>query len=138
MLPICGLLLFSILSYRSVSLHKTYYGGRPQRYFDWNGLHLNSDPLNKGHWQPVPCIDTPCEVIEVWRKESGWDYANYAFLLSAMPALLLTWPLCLALGKLGVSQVLTFFISTPLLAFAWFYFVGWLFEHWLHKYNIRW
>jgi hypothetical protein len=38
-----------------------------------------------------------------------------------------------ALSRLGISQVLTFMFSRPILLFAWYYFLGWLLDQWRQK-----
>jgi hypothetical protein len=47
-----------------------------------------------------------------------------------LPAFLASMIVTAALSRLGVSQVLTFMISTPTLLFAWYYFLGWLPDRW--------
>ena len=34
---------------------------------------------------------------------------------------------------LGIDEVLTFFVSMPILLFCWYYLVGWLIELWLDR-----
>ena len=37
------------------------------------------------------------------------------------------------LARHSISEVPTFFVSMPLLVFAWFYLIGWLLDRWRHK-----
>ena len=37
------------------------------------------------------------------------------------------------LGKLGINQVPSFMFVMPVLIFAWYYFMGWLFDRWIRK-----
>jgi len=46
--------------------------------------------------------------------------------LSGLPAFLLSKLIVAALSRLGVSQVLSFMIFTPILLLVWYYFLGWL------------
>jgi len=39
------------------------------------------------------------------------------------------------LGRLGVSQVLTFMVLMPVLIFVWYYFIGWLLERGIRRWQ---
>jgi hypothetical protein len=54
-------------------------------------------------------------------------------MLSALPALAVGTAVVRGLAGLGVSEVWSFAIVMPLLILAWFYFVGWLINCWVHK-----
>ena len=129
-LPILGLLLFSSGSYESFA--NGSFG--QHRYFWWASIRLDSDTLNK-KYPPTqrscrnnPDGSTDCAVIEpiTLCVYPGW-LARFLF-LTAMPAFLLGIGIVGGLGRIGVSQVWSFMISTPLLILAWFYFVGWLLD----------
>ncbi len=70
------------------------------------------------------------EIAGTW-VDPGW--LDKALLYSALPAFLVEGLLLALLGRLGVNQVITFFVSMPLLIAAWFYFVGWLVDRWRYK-----
>ena len=128
-LPILGLLLFSFGSYESFA-HRSF----PQsRYFWWSSIRLDSDPLNKKYQRRErSCRNNPDgstgTLIEpmTFCVYPGW-LARILFLTS-LPAFLLGIGVAGGLGRIGVSQVWSFMIFTPLLILAWFYFVGWLLE----------
>jgi len=61
----------------------------------------------------------------------GW--LEKSLVVSAFPAFLAGFAIVAGLSKLGIDEVLTFFISMPILLFGWYYFVGWLIEHLLDR-----
>jgi hypothetical protein len=61
-------------------------------------------------------------------------YLADSSVLSGLPAFLASAVIVASLSRLGVSQVLSFFmISTPILLFAWYYLLGWLLDRWRAK-----
>jgi hypothetical protein len=52
------------------------------------------------------------------------------FVVLDLPAFTLTTGIVKGLSRLGVSEVLSFMLSSPLLTLTWFYYVGKLMEHW--------
>jgi hypothetical protein len=54
-------------------------------------------------------------------------------MLFALPAFAIGLFITFGLGKFGISEVLSFMISMPLLVSTWFYFVGWLIDRWRLK-----
>ena len=58
-------------------------------------------------------------------------------MLSALPAFVVGTAVVRGLAGLGVSEVWSFMIVMPLLILAWFYFVGWLTDRWVHKRSQR-
>jgi hypothetical protein len=54
-------------------------------------------------------------------------------MLSALPAFVIGLFITFGLGRFGISEVLSYMISMPLLISAWFYFVGWLVDRWRFK-----
>jgi hypothetical protein len=54
-------------------------------------------------------------------------------MLSALPAFVVGTAVVRGLASLGVSEVWSFTIVMPLLILAWFYFIGWLIDRWVHK-----
>jgi hypothetical protein len=61
--------------------------------------------------------------MDVW-VDPGW--VPRALVLSAFPAFLLGGLIVSTLGHVGVSEVITFMVSTPVLIIARYYVVGWL------------
>ena len=138
-LPLCGLALFLLGTYQGFRVNRRIYANRPTRYFYWASLRLDSDPLNR---HPVPEVVAPCKNGEEncvsWDPpyilvEPGWG--EKVLLLSALPAFAISAGIVRILARLGISEVPTFFVSMPLLVFAWFYPIGWLLDRWRHKGN---
>ena len=130
-LPVLGLGLFAWLSYQSF---RASYGIPSQRYFWWSAERLDRDPLNRHPREPRSCDpedkDCPIELDFIW-IEPGW--IDRTLLLSALPAFIASLGVVYGLARLGVSEVTSFMISTPVFIFAWFYFVGWLLDSWRNK-----
>ena len=61
----------------------------------------------------------------------GW--LEKSLVVSAFPAVLAGFAIVAGLSKLGIDEVLTFFVSMPILLFGWYYLVGWLIELWLDR-----
>jgi hypothetical protein len=102
----------------------------PSRYFWWSSIRLDSDPLSKYFKKPISC-EQGLENCTAWEPEYIWvtpGWIDKALLLFALPAFVAGSGVVEGLGRFGVSQVLSFMISMPLLIFGWFYFVGWLFD----------
>jgi len=130
-LPPCGLILLSFLTYESVGQRRTFLSGGG-RYFWWGSIRLDSDPLGT-HSKPAdttPCKEAQDNCLVVDPKfllaEPGW--AEKILVLSAVPAFLVSGGIVYGLSRLGVSEVVSFMASMPLPICAWFYFVGWLID----------
>jgi len=118
-LPTIGLLLFggeTYFSYRQWQMERS-----PGRYFWWSSYRLDSDPLNH-HFPPRERSNTEWDLHEI--AHPGW--MAISSVLSGLPAFLLSKLIVAALSRLGVSQVLSFMIFTPILLLVWYYFLGWL------------
>ncbi len=128
-LPIFGLSLFAFVSYHPAL--------RPanSRYFWWSTVRLDADPLNKRLHAPKPCEGKTEACIDwddiVWDLHPGWQAKLLIF--SALPAFLVGATVVDLLSRLGISQILSFMVSMPLLLAAWYYFVGWLIDRRLYK-----
>jgi hypothetical protein len=133
-LPLWGLSLFAFLTYHSIQWNNEFHSGRPGRYFYWSATRLDSDPLNRHPRAPLSLsCEQGVENCVGWDPESIWITSGWiykAFLLTALPAFLVSLAIVHGLSRLGVSEVVSFMISTPLLVFAWFFFVGWLLNGW--------
>lgn len=135
-LPIAGLLLFALGTYGSVRfnrLNRAYAG----KYFYWSSIRLDSDPANRRNDAPSPCIaqspEKPCwESLSIW-VDPGW--LAKTFIISALPAFLIGRPIVHAFAIFGISEVITFMILMPVLIFAWYYFVAWVFSRLLSRWR---
>jgi hypothetical protein len=122
-LPPIGLVLFSVVTFHS--FHVNAESQRtPTRYFWWSFIRLNSDPANKYRW------DTTWDLADRW-VDPG--FLEAVTIVSALPAFVLGGFIVGGLGRLGINQVSSFMIVMPVLIFAWYYFVGWLFDRWICK-----
>lgn len=139
LLPVVGLLLFSFGSYESFA-HRVF---PHSRYFWWSSIRLDSDPLNKRFPAERPlCRNNADDSVDCALVDPLGVYVNPGWLarflfLTALPAFLLGAGVVGGLGRLGVSQLLSFMISMPLLICAWFYFVGWVVDRWLTRRRIK-
>jgi len=138
-LPVLGLILFGLVTYRSAAWYcrNPVDGGR---YFFWSSIRLDSDPLGKHSKAPdkVGCknIEADClpvDPLEVW-IEPGW--MTRILMLAAVPAFLVGGGIIRLLARWGVSEVKSFMISMPLLIPVWFCFVGWLLDRWRRKHSV--
>jgi len=95
---------------------------------------LDSKPLDKAvafeGQKPV----TECGFQEQVVDRFGLRTSVRLLALTGFPAFIASLALAHGLGILGVNEIPIFIMSTPVLIFAWFYFVGWGFERW---YNSR-
>jgi hypothetical protein len=135
------LLMFSILTIHSIKANRERHFSGGQRYFWWGALRLDSDPWNR---HPRSLVPEPCEDGEpncvAWDPEYIWvepGILERALIVSAVPAFALGALVCAGLARLGISKVLTFMISMPILIFVWFYFLGWLIDRWRYKRRSR-
>jgi len=91
---------------------------------------LDSDPLNKngaedcGVWDPK----------RMWVRH-GW--LEMLYVLSALPALAAGEAIAVRLGRLGISEISSFMVVTPLAIFAWHYFLGGLIDHYRKRKRAR-
>jgi hypothetical protein len=116
-LPFCGLVLFAVVTYRSIVENRALVHN-DGRYFFWSGLRLDSDPL-KQHSESLG------DPLDVW-VDPGC--VTRCLIISALPAFLVSAAAVQGLAKLGISEVLTFMVFAPLLILAWFYFFGWILD----------
>jgi hypothetical protein len=140
-LPCIGLSLFIALTHGSLRMNREIQKRSPSQYFWWTSIRLDSDPLNRH----PKSTTTPCKNGEencvnwelppiVWVDPS---WAAKFLMLSALPAFVVGTAAVRGLASLGVSEVWSFAIVMPLLILAWFYFVGWLIDRWVHKRSQR-
>ena len=135
-LPIIGLSLFAVFTYHSVRMNRETQPA-PSRYFWWESLRLDSDPLNKHPKGATRCKngEENCVTWENMWVDPGW-LAEF-LMLSALPAFIVGGFAVRGLARLGVSEVSSFMFLMPALIFAWYYFVGWLLDRWRYKHLRR-
>jgi hypothetical protein len=91
-------------------------------------------PLNEHPATNMPCPVGKGNCASWYQLPDRWiepSLLDKAFVLSAISVFLAGAALVIGLSKLGVDEVLTFFVSMPILLFGWYYFLGWLIERWL-------
>ena len=122
-IPVLGLALFGFVTYQSISRAKGHTG----RYFYWSSIRLDSRPAQ---------VSKPCNPYGA--DCADWDFfidvhpslLARSFMLSGLPAFLVSFLITGGLHRLGVSEVTSFFYSVPILLLAWYYLLGRLFEYW--------
>jgi hypothetical protein len=128
-LPAIGLTLFGTVTCNSFAVNRAVHR-HPNKYFYWTALRLDTDPLNKH-----PELERPCEEGDEPGNCTGWDLlemhsypsgSQRTLELSGLPAIVLSIAISTGLGRLGLSQLVSFMATMPPLLFAWYYFVGWL------------
>lgn len=133
-----GAILFGLLTYGSLQVNRMIHQDHYGRFFWWGSVRLDSDPLNKrpGTKPCAPITDEECvgEPQYIW-VDPGW--IERALTLSAFPAFLIGIPVVRGLSHMGVSELLSFMITMPLLILAWFYTVGWLLDRWQFKRSLH-
>jgi len=131
-LPLVGLIVFTAISYHSYRVSREG-PSVPGRFFLWSTLRPDSDPLNRHYLSPCleskdPCVGWDPVVVDTqWARPAPVErwFARFTF-----PAFFVSTLIVFGLGRLGISQVLSFFVSMPLLTLAWYYFVVWLVDRW--------
>lgn len=132
-LPAIGLILFSAISYHSYRWNREAHG-TTSKYFWWSAIRLDSDPANQRKQGVTPCENGE-ENCNSWNLRDTWvdpGLLENLLLLSALPAFVIGRLAVGVLGKLGISQVLSFMIAMPVLIVAWYYFIGWLLDRRKH------
>ena len=88
---------------------------------------MNRDPRSRGvNAENRARWNGPLKIVDP-------GYLSNVSFFSGVPAFLASMVIAAALSRLGISQVLTFMISTPILLFAWYYFLGWLLDRWRRR-----
>lgn len=134
-LPLLGLLAFSIESYHSLVMNRRL-GATRGRYYWWSSIRLDKDPLNKNLGTSSPCSGAMKECS--WETQYIWVHPSYfakAFMAAALPAFGLSALTVRGLSRLGINEVWIFAISMPVYVFAWFYLVGRVIDRWSSKRN---
>jgi hypothetical protein len=133
-LPVLGLILFALVTYRSMALNPPAENV-PNKYYWWSTLRLDTDPLNRSVKPANPCPNNQqnCPQRDAKHLDFAPNWLDRVLTLSALPAFLAGAGLVIALSKLGVDEVLTFMVSMPILLFFWFYLAGWLLDRLIHR-----
>src|ERR1700741_1772125 len=125
-----GAMLFSLLSFRAIRLNRELRQNRPNRYFWWGSVRLDSDPLDRH-----PVTQRPCQFGSEgdchWNPQHIWvtpGVIEGALVLSAFPAFLAALAVVRGLARLGVNELPSFMLTMPLAILAWFCTVGWLLD----------
>jgi hypothetical protein len=117
LLPALALILFAVGTLDSLS-SKATLDKSPSRYFWWESVRLDPDPLNR-HTPPAGRIS--------WDYESVWVHPGLLvgiFLVLSLPAFVTVGFIVSELGRFGVNEILSFMIAMPPALFAWYYLVG--------------
>lgn len=131
-LPAFGLLLFFGETYDSVRLNRDLRARIPyRRDFYWSTFRLQSDPLGK--LPPAPCgADINPKTCADWWAVRDVIVDPGAILstlmISSLPAFFVAMKTVRGLGRLGVNEVYSFFVLTPILLSAWYFFLGWVLD----------
>jgi hypothetical protein len=128
-LPVIGIILFSIVSYHSLRVDRE----TPSRYFWWSSIRLDSDPSNRRNWGAIPCQDGKENCWELRTKWVDPGLLEQFLMLSALPAFAVGGFAVRSLGRVGINQVSSFMFLMPVLICAWYYLIGWLLDRWISK-----
>jgi hypothetical protein len=130
-LPFLGLSLFAAQTVYSEHAQRELHQSS-NRYFWWSYIRLDSDPLARRIPAPKASGNTTDNTTQWDLNEVRVDPGMLARLLiiSAFPAFFVGAVVVACLALAGVSQVLSFMISMPLLISAWYYFVGLSIDRW--------
>ena len=139
-LPLLALALFLLGAYDGLRITREIYRNGPARYLYWGSVRLDSDPHSR---HAVPRTVGSAESMQEADFESQPGYIlmepgviEKAFVLSALPAFAASAGLLALLTREGLSQVATFYVTTPLLIVCWFYFLGRLIDRWRERWAI--
>jgi hypothetical protein len=137
LLPITGLILFALVSYRSMPVNREA-DEAPRKYYWWSSLRLDTDPLNENPKLPNPCGNgRNCSGADVANKATWPGWLDRILVVSALPAFLTGAAIVVGLSTAGIDEVLTFMVFMPILLFAWYYFVGRLLDRTIHRWVQR-
>ena len=83
----------------------------------------------------TPCPNKNDDCV-AWDPEYIWvapGWTERVVVLAALPAFAVGVAVVRGLGRLGVSEVLSFMTTMPVLLFAWYYGIGWLVDRYARK-----
>jgi len=136
-LPIVGILLFSLVSWHSFKVSGEIHQHFPNKYFYWSAIRLDTDPANRRNWDVGKCRDNDenCwELRDTWVDPSFFDIF---VLLTAFPVFVLGRLIVGFLGTMGINQLTSFMLLMPELLVIWFYFVGRMLDGWIQRRSKR-
>ena len=133
-LPVAGLALFTVVSYRSALVNRELQRS-PNRYFWWSALLLDSDPLDQNPKPAALCQyeASHCANWEVPGKSGAPGWLDRVLVFSSLPAFLAGCAVVFAFGRMGIDEVLSFMVVMPMLLFTWFHLAGRLIDRLRHK-----
>ena len=119
LLPLAGLLLFTVVSYQSSRVNDELQRS-PNRYYWWSSLRLDTDPLNRNPKPAERCKDDPdhCAGWDVSSPRVAPGWLDKVLVVSSFPAFLAAFALVLAFGRQGTSEVLIFMVVMPTFLFG--------------------
>ena len=138
-LPLIGILLFSVVSWRDFRVNREIHEHLPNKYFMWSAIRLDTDPANQRKWEFGTCREGEKNCV-TWDLKDTWvdpGVLDGFLLLTAFPAFILGRLTAGMLGTMGINQLTTFMLSTPVLLLLWYYFVGRLLDGWMHRRSNR-
>lgn len=132
-LPLWGVLLFSLVTYESFRFNREVFGNRPNRIFYWSVIRLDSEPRNQHSREFLPCKNGG---QDCWQSQTVWGIIEPGLmtkllLWAGFPALVAGVAMVRLCARLGISEVTTFLTSMPLVICVWYYLLGWLADRWL-------
>ena len=138
-LPIVGLLLFSLVSWHDFRVNREIHQHLPNKYFMWSAIRLDTDPANRGNWDVGKCKDSDENCVR-WDLKDTWvdpGLLDGFLLLTAFPAFVLGRLIVGFLGTMGINQLTSFMLLMPVLLLIWFYFVGRVLDGWIQRRSKR-
>ncbi|HEY6127153.1 MAG TPA: hypothetical protein VIW23_03120 [Candidatus Acidoferrum sp.] len=137
LLPLTGLILFGLVSYRSMPANPQTEDA-PRKYYWWSSLRLDTDPLNENSKVPNPCgSNRNCSGADAATKAIWPGWLDRILVVSALPAFLTGAAIVVGLSTAGIDEVLTFMVFMPVLLFAWYYFVGRMLDRVINRWIYR-
>jgi hypothetical protein len=126
-LPLLGVALFANETYRS---YQGYSRSRSTCFWWGNVAALDSKPLDKTVAFEDEKAVTECGFQVQAFDRFGPRLSVFLLAMTALPAFIASLGLAHGMGKLGANEIPIFIVSTPVLIFMWYCFLGWAFQHW--------
>jgi hypothetical protein len=139
LLPILGVLLFSLVSWQSLRVNREIHQHLPNKYFLWSAIRLDTDPANRRNWDMRTCKNGDENCVS-WDLKNMWvdpGLLDGFLLLTAFPAFVLCRLIVGFLGKMGINEFTSFMLLMPVLLLIWFYFVGRVLDGWIQRKSKR-
>ena len=139
MLPIVGLFLFSLVSWRDFRVNREMHQHFPNKYFMWAGIPLDTAPTKRRTWDVGRCKESD-EHCVAWDLRDPWvdpGLLDRFLLLTALPAFVLGGLIVKSLRTTGINELTSFMFLMPVLLLVWFYFVGRVIDGWIQRMRKR-